>query len=322
MKLFNLLRAPGRVGIHAVLRCILLGLLGTLLLPALAIDFEEANRIPHVNERGQEAFKQFLFAGGHRAFAIAPGGAWAWSAESGSGNEAADVALKQCRSNSRQRCVLYAVDDEVVFDRETWPTLWSPYQSRDAASRAPVGIDLGQRFPDLSFNTAEGRPVTLADLRDKVVVLHFWGSWCPPCRKELPNLQRLHDALAGRQDITIVLLQIREPFQQSNALIERLGLALRLHDSGVMSEQDTRLTLAGGGSIEDRKIARLFPSTYVLDGNGIVVYKHLGAARDWMEYLPFLDHTAEHTTPKAGGSKYALHRLPHRLPGGTFTRLP
>jgi len=53
----------------------------------------------------------------------------------------------------------------------------------------------GQPAPDFSF-TLNGQPERLSSLRGKIVVLNFWATWCPPCRDELPSLNRLEAKLA------------------------------------------------------------------------------------------------------------------------------
>jgi len=53
-----------------------------------------------------------------------------------------------------------------------------------------------RRVPDLSFRNGEGKPVRLADFRGRNVLLNLWATWCVPCRKEMPALDRL----AGRMD--------------------------------------------------------------------------------------------------------------------------
>jgi thiol-disulfide isomerase/thioredoxin len=54
-----------------------------------------------------------------------------------------------------------------------------------------------RRLPDISFETAEGRKITLSDFRGKVVLLNLWATWCPPCRAEMPSLDRLQQKLGG-----------------------------------------------------------------------------------------------------------------------------
>ena len=275
---------------------VLAGLLFVLAVPrAVALEPETAARIPHLNSRGEEAFIQYLVAGDHRAFAIAPGGGWGWHSGEPSRSAAEAEALRKCQTASRRNCVTYAVDDDVVFSQSSWSSLWGPYKSRVSASEASVGTGIGERFPNLAFRTRDGGQTSLSRFAGKVVVIHFWGSWCPTCCREVPDLQQLSAALKGNRDIVLVMLQVREPIQRTRAWIDRMGLQVPLYDSGVSGEDDARLALAGGGSIEDREVAKLFPTTYVLDGNGVVVYSRLGAAQGWLEYLPFLRHVARHT---------------------------
>ena len=53
------------------------------------------------------------------------------------------------------------------------------------------------RLPDLAFQDASGKPVTLADFRGRTVLLNLWATWCVPCRKEMPALDALQGKLGG-----------------------------------------------------------------------------------------------------------------------------
>jgi len=55
------------------------------------------------------------------------------------------------------------------------------------------------RLPDLAFNDASGKPVTLADFRGRTVLLNLWATWCVPCRKEMPALDALQEKLGGER---------------------------------------------------------------------------------------------------------------------------
>lgn len=243
---------------------------------------------PHLGPNGQAEYREFIEAPNHKAFAIAPGGAWGWTVGEMSAKAAEEKALANCRGQTGQRCVSYAIDDRTVFDAVAWPLLWRPYASAGQAVRAAIGREVGQRMVDLAFADVKGIRRTLSSLRGKVVVLHFWGAWCPPCRQEMPDLQSLHKSLGDNPDIAFVLLQAREPFATSRSWAERQGIVLPLFDSGSMGDEDAQFRLANGGRIKDREVAGRFPTTYVLDKRGVIVFSHIGPVHDWPAYAAFL----------------------------------
>lgn len=260
--------------------------------PAFAAGLTDTDAVPHLGEQGRAAYRQFLAGAPHRAFAIAPGGAWGWVAESESTDTAAEQALANCQGQGRHTCVVYAVDSTPSFDSKRWVALWSPYKNTAAAAAAPVGMARGQRFPDLAFASPEGKPVKLSDFRGRVTVLHFWGSWCPPCQREMPDLARLVKRMEKNRDVRFVLLQVREDFAAASAWAKPHGADLPLYDSGTKNSSDDSLRLVDGGRLKDRDVAKAFPSTYVLDKHGIVIFSHAGPVTGWEQYAPFLEHAA------------------------------
>jgi thiol-disulfide isomerase/thioredoxin len=64
-----------------------------------------------------------------------------------------------------------------------------------------------RRIPDLSFRDRDGRPVRLADFRGQSVLLNLWATWCIPCRKEMPALDRLQGRINGK-DFAVVAVNI------------------------------------------------------------------------------------------------------------------
>lgn len=56
----------------------------------------------------------------------------------------------------------------------------------------------GNSAPDFDATLIDGNPFSLSDLRGKYVLLDFWGSWCPPCRKDNPNLVSLYEQFNSR----------------------------------------------------------------------------------------------------------------------------
>lgn len=264
----------------------LLGLLST------AATGQEAVTIPHLGERGHVDYREFLAAPDYRAFVIAPGGTWAWQSGHEVVSDALEEALADCRKHTAQRCVPHTLNDRIVFDAARWPALWGPYTTAAELPQRPVGTRRGERFPDLAWRTPDGKVMKLSDLRGKVVVLHFWGSWCRPCQHEMPDLQRLYDIVKDDPDIRLVLLPVRERFTQARRWAEQIGVRMPIYDTGLRDETDELLRLADGSAIPDRKIARTFPTTHVLDKHGVLVFSHVGAASRWLEYAPFLRDAA------------------------------
>ncbi len=271
----------------------LLAALGVLSVDvALAAALKDVNAVPHLSNSGREGYQAFLQADRHRAFAIAPGGAWAWKSSEATAEIASEGALQICQQSTAQTCVPYALDDQVVLNEKYWNTLWRPYKNRAAAAKAVTGKARGERFFDLAIKSPSGKAMKLSDMRGKVLLVHFWGTWCPPCRNEMPELQKLHQALGGASDIQLVLLQMREDYGTASLWMDVQGFKLPLFDSGVVDAGSDTLTLAGGKQIRDRELARVFPTTYVLDKHGLVVFSHVGPVSGWLQYLPFLHDAA------------------------------
>src|ERR1700730_4122423 len=58
--------------------------------------------------------------------------------------------------------------------------------------------EIGSRLPDFSVKDLQGREISSADLRGKVVLVDFWATWCQPCKKEMPGYQKLLDRYGSR----------------------------------------------------------------------------------------------------------------------------
>ena len=82
-----------------------------------------------------------------------------------------------------------------------------PQQSTISAPQNFVLRDAPVAVPEFEFTDGEGHARTLTDFRGKVVLLNIWATWCLPCRKEMPTLDRLQAALGG-DDFAVVPLSI------------------------------------------------------------------------------------------------------------------
>lgn len=98
---------------------------------------------------------------------------------------------------------------------------------REAVATAPaLSVRLeSPPAPDIEIRTAEGGPVKLSALRGKVVLLDFWASWCTPCLKELPHLERLH-AAQKMNGLEAIAVNVREGDEDIGRVVKALGLTV------------------------------------------------------------------------------------------------
>jgi hypothetical protein len=78
-----------------------------------------------------------------------------------------------------------------------------------------------------------------------------------------------------------VFLPVREPAARSREWAKARGLAIPIADGGPAAAKDGAFLLADGRRIGDRDVARVFPTTYVLDRHGLVLFAHAGPVGDW-----------------------------------------
>jgi peroxiredoxin len=97
-----------------------------------------------------------------------------------------------------------------------------PYFVSQRAAGGPTGL-AGQRAPIFDLRDDRGRAVSLEEFRGSLVVMNLWASWCPPCRAEMPDLQRLAEGEAGR-GIVVVGVNEGESAQRARAFAASLGI--------------------------------------------------------------------------------------------------
>ena len=140
-------------------------------------------------------------------------------------------------------------------------------------------LEIGSSAPQFhATDLRTSRPASLEDYRGKVVLLNIWATWCPPCRAEMPSMEKLHKKLVGT-DFRIAAVSVdgdafypdKEPTGPTEILGFANGLGLTfdiLHDPS--------------GAIRQSYDIFGVPESYLIDRNGVIVKRVIGAA-NWEE---------------------------------------
>jgi thiol-disulfide isomerase/thioredoxin len=133
----------------------------------------------------------------------------------------------------------------------------------------------GGPAPALRLANLDGKVTDLQDLRDQWVLVHFWATWCGPCRKEIPALQKMAQTLPS-EHLRLVLVDTAELDDEVFAF---MGLAAPKLDT--LMDRD--------GHVTEKWQPRGLPSSFLVDPDGRLRYVFLGG-RDWTSeaYLTFL----------------------------------
>jgi peroxiredoxin len=120
--------------------------------------------------------------------------------------------------------------------------------------------------PDFTLHDMAGNSVSLPSLKGKVVLIDFWATWCQPCKKEFPALNRLAD---NHKDADFVILGINLDKKKENAaeFLERMGLSLSKNMIVLLDPQS---------SVVSSYAARAMPTSFIIDKTGLIRYVHLG----------------------------------------------
>ena len=127
---------------------------------------------------------------------------------------------------------------------------------------------IARPFPatDFSLQGEDGKTYRLSDYRGKVVVLNFWATWCPPCREEMPSLERLWQKVKNK-DVVILAINVGE---DSDAIFEFSGNYSMIFP----------IPMDRGGHVIKQYPVMGLPTTYVISPEGMVTHRAVGS-REW-----------------------------------------
>lgn len=137
----------------------------------------------------------------------------------------------------------------------------NPVAARELKAYEGDPVPPALRLPDL-----HGKTVSLSDLRGRVVLVNFWATWCPPCVKEMPSMQRLQEKFAKRP-FSILAVNMGETEDDVQAFLKRVPV-----DFTIIMDRD-------GATLKAWKVFA-FPTSFIVDRDGKIRLAVFGEV-DW-----------------------------------------
>lgn len=145
------------------------------------------------------------------------------------------------------------------------------------AMELPPGIIQPEPYqaPALKLSDIDGEPLRQSDYQGKWFFVHFWASWCGPCRREVPAIDKMWKTMA-QQDLALAFINVAE---DEDIIFSFLSV----------HAPELRAFMDKDGLVAEQWQPRGLPATYLVDPSGIVRYQALGG-REWHTpaYMNFL----------------------------------
>ena len=123
---------------------------------------------------------------------------------------------------------------------------------------------LGEPLPDFTLSDMDGKNHTLSQYRDKVVMVNFWATYCGPCIKEMPSMQRLKEKLNGKP-FEILAIDMAESKENITAFMQRHKIKVNFH-----------ILLDTEGYVLEKWMVSAVPTTFIIDPQGKIRYALYG----------------------------------------------
>ena len=164
----------------------------------------------------------------------------------------------------------------------------------------PSGPSLPKAAEDFLLPSMNGQAVRLSQLKGRVVFLNVWTTWCPPCRKEMPTMQTLHQQLQG-EDFT--MLAVSQDVDGQNTV------SSYLKEGGYTFP----VLLDVRGEVGKKYGVTGYPETFLINRQGMIVHHHIGY-NNWAspESLAALRGLIDQGVWTSKGSSVAGEQMPLR----------
>ena len=118
--------------------------------------------------------------------------------------------------------------------------------------------------PDFSLDDMDGEQHSLRDYRGKVIMLNFWATWCPPCRREIPSMESIYQDMGDKGFVVLGVNQFETP----DHVFAYMGQLSVFPTFPILFDPDSR--------ISERYAVKGLPTTLLINRQGEVVYRAAG----------------------------------------------
>lgn len=140
-------------------------------------------------------------------------------------------------------------------------------QQNTPSEAKPTGVGEYKVAPDFTLPNLSGNKVSLSDYRGKVVLLNFWATWCPPCRLEMPTMEKAYRRFKNRGFEVVAVSVDVGPQSVVRDFLQEFGLSFQV----LLDPQMEALHVFDSFSL---------PTSIVIDRRGVIRARELGY-RDW-----------------------------------------
>ena len=135
--------------------------------------------------------------------------------------------------------------------------------SAGCVSAAEIGAEVGNELAATEYVDMNGKAVTIPPKDGKVYVINLWATWCPPCRQEMPELQKFYNKYRNDPKVGIYLIDHAESKEDVQKFMKD-------------SNYDMPVLLDARGNGVKMLLTRAIPTTVVIDRYGVVVFRKIG----------------------------------------------
>ncbi len=121
----------------------------------------------------------------------------------------------------------------------------------------------GNTSTEIAFKDENGKVIKLSELKGKVAFINFWATWCPPCRAEMPSINKLSEGLKGNKNVVFLMVDVDSDYKKARKFMDNKNFALPVY--------------IPASSIPESLLDGTIPTTLIFDKEGNLVVKHTGA---------------------------------------------